>query len=312
LGKKTLEAEVLKEALEVAAGPKKGAVGVRVAALRRFTVKQVADVLGVARSNLVQQIRARPRQRIGRPPVPADDLVAAIKAVIADLPTYGYRWVHAILRRRTLAEGRPPPNHKRVYRVMKERGLLLQRNAGGAERRHDGKIAVATSDLRWCSDAFEVACDNGERVRIAFALDCCDCEVMSYVATTGGVGDEEVRDLMVAAVGHRFGRVTRLPQAIKWLSDNGSGYVAHEARCFARDLGLEPRTTPVESPQSNGIAEAFVRTIKRDYVRVSTIPDAEAVLRQLPGWLAHQNAVHPHKALDYRSPREFIAAHSTP
>jgi putative transposase len=110
---------------------------------------------------------------------------------------------------------------------MKERGLLLQRNAGGAERRHDGKIAIATSDLRWCSDAFEVACDNGEQVRIAFALDCCDREVMSYVATTGGVGDEEVRDLMVAAVGHRFGRVTRLPQAIKWLSDNGSGYVAH-------------------------------------------------------------------------------------
>jgi putative transposase len=43
----------------------------------------------------------------------------------------------------------------------------------------------------------------------------------------------------------------------------------------------------VESPQSNGIAEAFVRTIKRNYVRVSTIPDAEAVLRQLPGWLGH-------------------------
>jgi putative transposase len=37
----------------------------------------------------------------------------------------------------------------------------------------------------------------------------------------------------------------------------------------------------------NGQAERTVRTIKRDYVRVSTIPDAEAVLSQLPGWLAH-------------------------
>jgi len=242
-------------------------------------VKAVADVMGVARSNLTQQMKDRPHQRIGRPPAPADELLAEIKTVIADLPTYGYRRVHAILRRRAVAQGRQPPNHKRVYRIMKEHGLLLQPHAGGAERRHDGKIAVAASDLRWCSDAFEVACDNGERVRVAFALDCCDREAMSYVATTGGIGGEEVRDLMVAAVEHRFGPVNRLPKTIEWLTDNGSGYIARETRRFARDLGLEPRTTPVESPQSNGMAEAFVRTMKRDYVRVSPLPDAETVLR---------------------------------
>ena len=50
------------------------------------------------------------------------------------------------------------------------------------------------------------------------------------------------------------------------------------------------------------MAEAFVRTIKRDYVRVSPRPDAETVMRQLPGWIAHYNKVHPHKALGYRSP----------
>jgi len=49
------------------------------------------------------------------------------------------------------------------------------------------------------------------------------------------------------------------------------------------------------------MAEAFVRTIKRDYVRVSPRPNAEAVLRQLPSWIAHYNEVHPHKALGYRS-----------
>jgi putative transposase len=269
-------------------------------------------VIGVARSNLVEQMKSRPRQRVGRPPAPADDHVAEIKAVIANLPTYGYRRVHAILRRRALAEGRPPPNHKRVYRVMREHSLLLQRHAGGAERRHDGRIAVAQSDLRWWSDAFEISCENGERVRVAFALDCCDREAMSFVATTGGIGGEEVRDLMVAAVEHRFGRMNRVPRTIEWLTDNGSGYIAHKTRRFARELGLEPRTTPVESPQSNGMAEAFVRTIKRDYVRISPVPDAHTVLQLLPVWLAHYNEVHPHKALGYRSPREFMTARSTP
>ena len=112
---------------------------------------------------------------------------------------------------------------------------------------------------------------------------------------------------MVSAVERRFGRVNQLPSPIEWLTDNGSCYLARETRRFARDIGLAPRTTPLESPQSNGMAEAFVRTLKRDYVRVSPIPDAASVLRQLPAWLAHYNDLHPHRALGYCSPREFIA-----
>ena len=115
-------------------------------------MKTVAEVIGVARSNLAERLRERPRRRRGRPPAPDDGLVATIKAVIAELPTYGYRRVHAILKRRELAQGRQPPNHKRVYRVMKAHGLLLDRHVGGAERRHDGRIAVDEPNRRWCSD----------------------------------------------------------------------------------------------------------------------------------------------------------------
>jgi putative transposase len=167
---------------------------------------------------------------------------------------------------------------------------------------------VERSNLRWCSDGFEIGCDNGEKVRVAFALDCCDREVLGHVATTEGIKAEDVQDLMITAVESRFGPVNRLPQTIEWLSDNGSGYIAHDTRSLAWDMGLEPRTTPVQSPQSNGMAEAFVRTIKRDYVRVSPIPDARTVLDSLPLWFEHYNSLHPHKALGYRSPREFIAS----
>ena len=126
--------------------------------------------------------------------------------------------------------------------------------------------------------------------------------------STGGISGDDVRDLMVAAVEHRFGRVNRLPQPIEWLSDNGSCYVARDTRRFASSLGMIPRTTPLQSPQSNGMAEAFVRTFKRDYARVRPCPDAQTVLRSLPAWLAHYNEVHPHSALGYRSPRQFIRA----
>jgi putative transposase len=270
-------------------------------------VSAVASALGVSRPHLASSRQPVARRR-GRPPLPDAELLAAIQALIADLPTYGYRRVHALLRRQAEQEGRPAPNVKRVYRVMKVHGLLLQRHAGGADaRRHEGKVAVATRNTRWCSDGLEIAAENGERVRVAFALDCCDREAMSFVATTGGISGEDVRDLMVAAVEHRFGRVNRLPGEIEWLTDNGSCFVARETRRFAREIGLTPKTTPLESPQSNGMAEAFVRTLRRDYVRVSPVPDAESVMRQLPIWLAHYNELHPHRALGYRSPREFIA-----
>ena len=53
------------------------------------------------------------------------------------------------------------------------------------------------------------------------------------------------------------------------------------------------------------MAEALVKTLKRDYARVSHRPDAASVLGQLNSWFEHYNSVHPHKALGYRSPREF-------
>lgn len=269
----------------------------------------VCATLEVARSNIAEQAAGRPRKRRGRPPRPDEDLVAAIKAIIGSLPSYGYRRVHALLVRQAQEQGQAPPNHKRVYRVMKAHGLLLQRHAGRAEqRRHDGRVAVDRSNLRWCSDGFEIGCDNGEKVRVAFALDCCDREVLGHVATIEGIKGEDVQDLMITAVEYRFGPVNRLPRTIEWLSDNGSGYIAYDTKSLAREMGLEPRTTPVQSPQSNGMAEAFVRTIKRDYVRVSPIPDARTVLESLPLWFEHYNSLHPHKALGYRSPREFIAS----
>ena len=49
-------------------------------------------------------------------------------------------------------------NHKRVYRVMREADLLLTRHTGKPTRTHDGKIITLTSNLRWCSDGFEIRC----------------------------------------------------------------------------------------------------------------------------------------------------------
>lgn len=118
-----------------------------------------------------------------------------------------------------------------------------------------------------------------------------------------------VRDMMLEAVETRFSAI-QAPQALEWLTDNGSVYTAAETRDFATALNLVPCFTPVQSPESNGISESFVKTFKRDYVRVNTLPDAITALGQITGWFEDYNENHPHSGLKMRSPREFIRAQS--
>ncbi|MDA5303128.1 IS1 family transposase, partial [Escherichia coli] len=91
-----------------------------------------------------------------------------------------------------------------------------------------------------------------------------------------------------------------------WMTDNGSCYRANETRQFARMLGLEPKSTAVRSPESNGIAESFVKTIKRDYISVMPKPDGLTAAKNLAEAFEHYNEWHPHSALGYRSPREYL------
>jgi putative transposase len=106
---------------------------------------------------------------------------------------------------------------------------------------------------------------------------------------------------------NRFGLVDHLPHRIEWLTDNGSCYIARATRQFAHTLGFEICTTPVRSPQSNGMAEAFVKTFKRDYVYLNDLPDATTVINALPAWIEDYNCNHPHSGLNMKSPREFLA-----
>ena len=77
----------------------------------------------------------------------------------------------------------------------------------------------------------------------------------------------DIRALMDKALWARFGEATlKAAHAIQWLSDNGPQYTATASVLYAHELGLIPITTPAYSPQSNGLAEAFVKTFKRDYV----------------------------------------------
>jgi len=265
-------------------------------------------VLKVSRSNLLDRLHGRQKGRSPRYSKQDDDrYLPFIRELCEARAANGYRRITARLNR-LLAANDERVNHKRVYRLMKQDGLLLPRYTGRPQERcHNGQVITLKPDLRWCSDGFEIRCWNKEVVRVAFSLDCCDRELMRYVATTGGITGEMIQDLLLESLEYRFGQSERVPHPLEWLTDNGSCYIAKETRTFASSLGFVVCTTPERSPQSNGMAEAFVKTFKRDYVYLNDLPDAATVMARLPEWIEDYNRSHPHKGLKMKSPWEYRA-----
>jgi putative transposase len=246
------------------------------------------------------------RESVGRPAryVRAHDRVvtAQIRAVIRTRASYGARRVRALVNR-AFATGY---NLKRIQRVMELNGWKLPRaTRRRTGRAHRGLIRREVSNERWCSDVLEIACWNGELVQLGFALDCHDREALAYVAAPRDLVGTDIQYLMQRAVAARFGVGQRPDVPIQWLSDNGSIYTALDTLCTAERLHLVPITTPAASPQSNGMSEAFVNTLRRDYIVGADLATATAVLDQIPAWLADYNAIAPHSALGFQSPHQY-------
>ncbi len=133
-----------------------------VAGGRRLRV--VSQALNVSRAQLSVRVHRKPGWRDGRHHRQYDDVALAgrIMEAIAELPSHGYCRVWALLRRQSEATRQPVVNAKRVYRVMRDHGLLLERKPAAplTLRAHKGHVAVKESKRRWCSDGFEFRCDN--------------------------------------------------------------------------------------------------------------------------------------------------------
>lgn len=272
-------------------------------------MKVVAEARGVARPNLVgrPQGGTKPRRRHHK----ARGAVAAppITALVAARPTYGYRRITAALNRKPRPEGVARVNHKRVHRIMRAHSPPLARGYPERPGRvQDGGIIVRRSNPRGRPDGFEFTRWNGDIIRGAPIIDAHDREVIAWRAVANaGISGSDIRDRMLEAVERRFGAF-RAPSVIEMPSDNGSPYIAKGTRVFARQTGLRPRFTPARSPRGNGISEAFVKTLKRDRVQVTPLPNAGAAPALIASRIDDSTDNHPRSGLMMRAPRECIAA----
>lgn len=149
---------------------------------------------------------------------------------------------------------------------------------------------------------------HGDIIRGAFVINAHDREIIAWRAVVNArISGSDMRDVLVEAVERRFGTY-RAPSVIEMLSDNGSALHREGSADLRPPAGPEAPLHAGQRPQSIGISEAFVKTLKRDYVQMTPLPDAQTVLGLIEGWIEDYNDNHPHSGLKMRRQREFIAA----
>ena len=274
--------------------------------MTQWKKNQVCQALEVSRFSLYYQPKSR--LKMGQYNSMSEDsaVLQQIKAVLDKRRSYGYKRVTALVNKERLKKGLCVLNKKRIYRIMKRDGLLFARNSYVAQsnRSHTGKVMTLHSNTRWCSDCFEIHCFNGEKVYVSFILDCHDRECIAYKACFKPLIKRDIQEVMVMALEKRF-KAEKAPRVIEFLTDRGSVYRSEETIRLGRLLGLRSCFTAPYSPQSNGMAEAFVKTIKRDYVYVNDCDTAQNVAKRLKNWIFDYNNEAPHSGLGMKSPVEY-------
>lgn len=115
----------------------------------------------MSRSNLILKLQdaqsGRPKQY---PKLSDEEVLGLIHEILRERPTYGYRRVTILLNSKLKSKGSECVNYKRVYRVMKQNKLLLEKPVKRPKRAHTGKVETLLSNTRWCSDCFSIQCEN--------------------------------------------------------------------------------------------------------------------------------------------------------
>lgn len=271
-----------------------------------MSINRTIKALGVAKSSIYYKPVAYPKRTSPPRKYIEDETKSYIKKITSKKATYGTPRVRAILKRDYGVE----ISKYMLHRYMQEEGLLIKRNkARGATRPHTGVIQVKESNKRWASDITSIKCWNGEKIRLAIVIDCCDRSIIAWRAGVHIQGCD-IELMLQDALFKRFGDNLlefnkKTSEQLEFLHDNGPEYIEKKLKKQLEVWDIKDCNTPTYSPQSNGMCEAFNGTFKRDYVYESCLDNYQVVSDQIQGWIDEYNKYAPHSALDMKTPMEF-------
>jgi len=288
---------------------------------RVYGVRRVCVTWGVARSSFydVQRQEGRPHQRPAgrRGPKPAlsdEDLLAAIRRDLARSPWTGegHRKVWARLR---VIDG-IRVSRTRVLRIMGENSLLSpHRRPPRPANDHDGSITTDAPNVMWGADGAVIPTVKDGNVTLFIVAEHWNAEGLGWhVAKHGNrYAATEALNLAVKSV---FGSVQAdAARGVSLRHDHGSPFMSEHFQNQLTFFGMVPSFAFVRQPETNGVAERFIRTLKEQVVFGRIYQDIEEVRTAVRAYFERYNE---HWLLDkngYRSPaqtrRDWMASTTT-
>lgn len=251
----------------------------------RFPVSErgACRLVGVSRST----VRYRQRKR--------DDaeLVERLQALARQRPRFGYRRLHALLRR----EG-ALVNHKRVYRVYRAAGLAVpqrKRKRVAARRGQAVRIGRRPNE-HWCLDFMSDSLSRGRRLRTLSILDTCTREALAIAV------DTSLPSLAVTRVLERILLSRPRPECITL--DNGPELTSHWFDQWADQHGIELDYIDPGKPVQNAVMESFNGRFRDECLNSHWFTSLEDARQTIEAWRLDYNQERPHSSLGYRTPEE--------
>jgi putative transposase len=243
--------------------------------------------------------RYRVKVRSGEP-----SLMKRIEELVRQHPRYGYRRIHALLRRDGWRV-----NRKRVYRLWKRGGYRVPQNkrkrrrlgvsANGIVRRRSESI----NDV-WAWDFIHDRDDRGRPLKWL---------VIEDEFTREGLALEVARSIKAADVLEVLSQLMLIrgsPRHIR--SDNGPEFIAAAIRRFLSQANVGTLYIEPGAPWQNGFAESFNARLRDELLSQEVFADVAEAAALSAWWKNEYNHRRPHSSLGYMTPAEFAASLAGP
>jgi len=286
-----------------------------VSARRPYGKARVCRLWGIPRSTVYARqaasVRTSTPQRPGRPAVvPDETLLALVRGVIRDTEALGitgegYRKLWARLKGQGEVVCR-----ERLRRLLRDHGLQAPHRQGTARgpQVHDGTIIPEAPNQMWGTDATQALTGEG-MATIFVAIDHFVGDVVGIHAARPGTRHEALEPIHQGIREHFGGLRQGVAKGLTLRHDNGPQYISGHFQNELAFLGIESSPSFVRSPQGNGSAERFIRTLKEQLLWIRRFETVEELRCEL---MAFKERFNRHWLLQrhgHKTPAQVRTAH---
>jgi putative transposase len=261
---------------------------------RRAAVARVRERFGLSERRACRLVGiGRATLRYERRRGEDEQLRRRLRELAAERPRFGYRRLHALLRREGVVV-----NHKRVERLYRAEGLAVRRRTRKRVAR-DGRGRPALPgrpNQQWGVDFVSDALAWGRRIRLFTVVDVFTREALAIEVDTSLPGARVVQVL------ERLAGERGAPNEI--VLDNGPELAGKALDQWAYERGVRLRFIEPGKPVQNAFVESFHGRLRDECLDRHWFLGLGDARHTVEDWRQDYNRARPHSALGYRSPEE--------